>query len=275
LPKKEPFYKQKNTTPQLEDARRLAPDAIVFQQMTADTTTNVLKAEPADEVVVIGYGKAKRNITGNEILSGKVAGIEEATQKEFKGKVLDAMGEPMAFASVRAKNEKVATVADSKGNFTILARDSVLNIDVSSPGYVTANTKLKVDSTANTVVLKEAQSSLAEIVMTDIAKRRKSDESKKDQSARELNAAPVGGWKRFEQYIVSKVDSLKETADYKLDGEEIVLEFSIDKNGLPVDIKAPEKVNKTAAKHAISILANGPKWKAIQSEKRVKVTIAF
>jgi len=272
LPKKETFYKRKNVTSQPESETSLAPPSISLQQATADTTAILQRNELANDLVVVGNGSARRSITRNEVLSGKVAGLEEAMPKEFKGKVLDAMGEPMPFASVKAKNKNTATIADSKGNFTILSRDSVLNIDVSSPGYVTTNKKLKVDSTTNNVVLEETEKSLSEIVVTDMARR------KKGQSARaiiDLNAIPEGGWKRFEQYVTSRADSLKETEGYNLDEESVVLEFTIDKDGRPINIKAPEKVDKKALKHAILILANGPKWKMLQKEKKVKVTIKF
>ncbi|HEX8460289.1 MAG TPA: carboxypeptidase-like regulatory domain-containing protein [Segetibacter sp.] len=275
LPKKDIFYKRKFIAPGAEAAPDFAQPQMSTQQVMSDTISSQQKAETANDVVIVGYGAARRNTTTNEVLSGKVAGIQEVTPKEFKGKVIDAMGEPMPFASVRAKNKSVATVSDSKGNFTLSSRDSVLNIDVSAAGYVRKDAKLKDDSTLNKVVLQEDKMSLSEVVVTDLAKRKRTNLSNANNAATATNAAPEGGFKNFEEYVRRQVDSLKSDKKNGSLNDEILLEFSIDKKGRPVHITAPKEENKTAIKKAKLILSQGPKWKNSGNEKRVKVIIPF
>jgi len=274
LPKREIFKKRPLSTPDAETAVTLEPPPVTAQQITSDTLSySQNSATTTNDLVIVGYG-ARRKTSNNEVLSGKATGVEEITnEKEFKGKVLDALGEPMPFVSVRAKNKSVGTVSDSKGNFTLLSRDSVLNIDVSSPGYVTADTKLSSDSTDNKVVLQEDKMSLAEVVVTGLAAKKRTSLSKVKNTSTLTGAEPEGGWKNFEEYLTRQADSLKANENH-LTGE-IVLDFSIDKNGHPINIKAQGEADKIAAEKAIMILSKGPKWKKKNKEKKVSVTIRF
>jgi hypothetical protein len=251
-----------------------AAPKMMREMSSVDTTLNN-QSTANDDLVVVGNGAA-RKISTNEVISGKVAGVEKVTgQNQFKGRVLNELGKPMSFVTVQSKNKAIGTVSDSKGNFTLMSKDSVLNVEATAPGYVSADTKIRSDSSSNTVVLKEANMSLSEIVVTDLARQKKSTvyEAKREVSPKD--AEPEGGWKSFEKYLKRQVDSLHASEDNTLSKEDVVLEFSVDKNGRPVDIKAQGQVNKVVADKLILILSNGPNWKNKNAQKKVKVTVPF
>ncbi len=88
-------------------------------------------------------------------------------------------------------------------------------------------------------------------------------------------AEPDGGWKNFEQYLNRQTDSLKASDHDKHYNEKIELEFSINNDGHPANIKVPEKADSLTAEKAVKILINGPKWKSKKKDKKVKVIISF
>ncbi|MEJ7681367.1 MAG: hypothetical protein WKG06_26655 [Segetibacter sp.] len=88
-------------------------------------------------------------------------------------------------------------------------------------------------------------------------------------------AEPDGGWKNFEQYLNRQTDSLKASNNDKHYNEKIELEFSINNDGRPANIKEPEKADSLTAAKAVEILTNGPKWKSKNKDIKVKVIIPF
>lgn len=196
------------------------------------------------------------------------------TQNEFKGQVVDKKGEPLPFANIRANNSDKSTVSDVNGNFSLKSADSILEIKINSPGYESAVTKIKSNKPDNKIALKEDELSLSEVVVTNLAKKKKNVVAsvKVDSS---IAAEPVGGWKSFNQYLNQQLDSLQAAETGQDFDEDIALEFSIDKKGQPTDIKAPAEIDKMMAEKAIQILSNGPRWKNKKKDKKVKVIIAF
>lgn len=226
------------------------------------------KMEAKDEEVVVGYGTRRRAyVTGTTLAARSFA------QNEFKGKITDKSGDPLPYASIKANNS-IATVADANGNFIFRAPDSVVHVNVSSAGYAAAETYIRSNKPDTKIALHEDELSLAEVVVTNLSKKKKNNGAtvRVDSS---IAAEPVGGWKSFKQYLNQQLDSLKATDNEADFDEDIVLEFSIDKQGHPTDIKAPAEINALMAEKAIQILSNGPKWKNRKKDKKVKVIIAF
>lgn len=245
------------------------------------STTAKLSVEESD----VRYDTTKENAslmasttsapsTANEpLVSPKRTMLTNAIrQNEFKGQVVDKTGEPLPYSEIKAADSRVGTVADAKGNFSLKAPDSVLRVNVNSPGYASAETKIRSNKAENKIFLKEQELSLADVVVTNLAKKKKNAGAniKIDSSAA---AEPLGGWKNFNQYLNQQLDSLKANDDDF--NENIALEFSIDKQGHPTNIKAPGEIDKMMAEKAIKILANGPRWKNSKKDKKVKVIIAF
>lgn len=190
---------------------------------------------------------------------------------EFKGKVLDKAGEPLPFASVRVNNSTEGTVADAKGNFTLKAPDSILQVNVKSLGYGATMAEIKSNVPGNTIILEEVNSGLSDIIIANEQYER----TKRNAPNANGNAEPDGGWKNFQQYMHQKIDSLKTSDnDVYFDGD-VVMEFLIDEEGRPTNITTIEPGNKTFAEKAEQILLKGPKWRSIKKEKKVKVIIPY
>ena len=193
---------------------------------------------------------------------------------EIKGRVLDDAGDPVAFATIKSKENNVAAVADSKGDFVLKAPDSILTVQVSSVGYANKNVQLKSVTTTNKIVLEEEKSSLSEIVVTGMASGKRKEVESIDDATEQVNqsqpASPKSGWKAFNKYATAQAKQFKDSTGITTNPI-ILLEFTIDKNGRPVNIIAKGKSDKLLADRAILILQKGPAWKG----QTGKVEIAF
>jgi len=85
------------------------------------------------------------------------------TRVPVKGKVLDELGQPVSFASVRIKGEKQGVSADADGNFTIkVAKGAVLQVN--AVGY--AGSEMVADGGDLSFRLKRTSQSLSEVVVS-------------------------------------------------------------------------------------------------------------
>jgi hypothetical protein len=194
-------------------------------------------------------------------------------QNQFKGTVVDKFREPLPFAALKSNTSNAATVADSNGNFNLKASDSVVDVTVVSPGYPPKVAKLSSNKSDNKISLGEDELTLSEMVVTDqLKKKNKVAPVQFDTS---VAAEPAGGWNNFKQYLIRQIDSLKTTELFEGVTKSIILEFSIDKNGQPVNIKTSPEINRAIAEKAAQILTNGPRWNNKTKEEKVKVIISF
>lgn len=194
---------------------------------------------------------------------------------ELSGRVMDARGEPLPFATITDNNTHKETTADANGNFKLQSADSTASVAVNAAGYHTAIAMISRGLTLNNIVLKEDADArgLTEVILTGKSAMKRKADATADSSG---TAEPVGGWKNFRQYVNQQVDSLQTKPDkWAYVSDDVVLEFSIDQYGNPSNIKVPKQTNQAVAGKAVEILNKGPKWKKGKKDKKVKVVIPF
>lgn len=194
---------------------------------------------------------------------------------EFKGRVVDTNNLPLSGATISVPERNIGTAPDPKGNFTLKAKDSVLKINVNAIGYASKDLTIKNNAPVD-IVLEESQGLTSEVVVTGLSLKKKRKLNARRLKENTANVAePEGGWENFEQYLSQQIDSLKTAADDNQYNDNIDLEFTIDEQGHPANIKVPEKADSLTAEKAVQILMNGPIWKSKKKDKKVKVTIRF
>ncbi|WP_199768679.1 hypothetical protein [Sphingobacterium sp. HMA12] len=77
------------------------------------------------------------------------------------------------------------------------------------------------------------------------------------------DATPLGGWKAFEHYLNNQ---LKETGI----GGDIIVNFTIGKDGLPAQIQAEDTPDQALVEETVRLLRSGVKWQG--SKGRLKIT---
>jgi hypothetical protein len=220
--------------------------------------------------------KIDQSSTPSTVPSARVATQEisdEDVQREtvFKGKVVDSRGAPVPNVSITAATDKrVSTTTDANGNFSLKGNDSAFNATLSATGFNARQAFLAAPS-QNTIVLKEASSSLNEVVVM-ARKRSAAGSVQKDASVRS-DSMPVGGWPAFNSYVEAGRSTRKGIAGDVGPGS-VVLSFETDKRGTPSKVKIEQSFCGPCDKEAVRVLTSGPKWKLAKG-KRATVAIPF
>ena len=80
------------------------------------------------------------------------------------------------------------------------------------------------------------------------------------------DATPREGWKTFEQYLNKQFTASAQ-------GGEITVNFTVDKNGVPVNISAEGQPDQSLLDEAIRLLLAGPKWQGTKGRLKIAFPI--
>lgn len=193
----------------------------------------------------------------------------------FRGRVTDANNVGLPFARVYNPNDNNAgTYTDVAGNFNLTFPDSILNVQVKSVGFETANVQLRNSTSNNQVVMQDDRRGLSEVVVSN---------QKPNAAARSLNAnmkleepEPADGWDNYDTYIANNLDIPEEIKIKPNTSGQVLVSFEVNKDGEPIKIKIEKSLCGKCDKEAIRLIKQGPKWKRSANKNgRTTVTINF
>ena len=204
------------------------------------------------------------------VLQGYTAGVS-ITPSTFSGKVIDQNNKPIAGTLIQSADKKEIALSDENGNFSLQKNDSVLNVTASTIGFSSEN-KILEPGKNNTIKLHGISSNMNDVVVTTALGASKKQRSF-GRSSNSDSAMPVGGWQNFNNYVLTKLN--KDTTASFVSDDLVELEFSVDDNGNPYNIKITKPLDDQHNAEAINILKNGPKWTNTSKKKKAKVAISF
>jgi len=244
-----------------QPSARKIPDATIADSFIAqnkDVATDIssLSARAPDDT--------QRLQETSKVTNAKGHLLNDDALNNFTGRVTDDNNQPVALAIIQADKESVTT--DSNGYFKLRAQDSVLNVTVSSAGFVSANRELR-SYTTNNISIKPDKTVLSETRTTLNAAKAKRNLAD--------SAYPSGGWELFQDYVSKKLGKSLDTLNDKEITGDVQLEFSIDKNGVPYNFIVLKSLNDKAASKAIELIREGPRWITASKSKKGRVTIQF
>lgn len=275
LPEKDLFDKQKNAAP------------IVRKQKQASAAVRKTTSKDAHTINKSEESIALRDKNTSSATTFKAPVIEpdkpaaKAKQtaaalvqqrNEVKNKVIDKKDKPDETVSVYGYNNNRLTSPDEY--FASKATDSVFRLHAATTGYHSKDVTVKSD-TPNNIIVNKANPSLSDMVVTSMIEKNKESDIKHLQQKTANDAEPIGGWQNFEQYLNRQTDSIKANDYDNHYSKNVEIEFSINNDGQPTNIKAIEKTESIVAEKAVQILTNGPKWKSKEKDKKVKIIIPF
>ena len=190
-----------------------------------------------------------------------------ALNNKYNYRVVDAQNNPVPFANVMNTRDNVGTYTDIRGNFNLVSSDSILNVQIRSLGYNSANYKIVPNNVqSGDLVLKE------DVRKETVVQSRKvvSSASRKDSVDIE---EPEVGWGNYNTYVANNIQ-IPETRT-KNTRSEVELSFDIDKTGQPVNIKVTRSSQcKECDEEAKRLLKEGPKWKRKGKKSKGTISIA-
>ena len=203
---------------------------------------------------------------GNDKLASPVS-VENA----IKGRVVDERNNAVPFASITASRNRISTITNQDGYFYLPTPDTSLEATVNAVGFQQNRALLKNYTGDQTVVLKEASSTLDEVVVVGYGQKRKQALAAPTQISSQLE--PTEGWTRFNDYIAQNIKVPEELTNDRQKGA-VELSFDLSGEGKPTNIKVEKSLCEKCDQEAIRLLKEGPKWKK-KKGKKGKVSIKF
>ncbi|TZF86291.1 TonB-dependent receptor (plasmid) [Pedobacter sp. BS3] len=116
-------------------------------------------------------------------------------QHDIRGKVTDSKGEPLPGASVRVKGSSLATLTNSKGEFTLKSINDNAVLIITYTGFVTREVALADNQSEITITLTADLQNLKEVVVVGYGTQKRSDVTSAISTFKpnELNSRPVLG----------------------------------------------------------------------------------
>ena len=190
----------------------------------------------------------------------------------FSGKVIDVQNRSVANATVVMNNIKQSTLTDQNGFFQFQSKDTIADISISSAGYQNVNLKLNSNQ-SSLITLDKAQANLDEVVVSGYGNAGKKKQQSKDLKIYVMDAEPVIGWEKYNQYI----DSNKRIPQNEsLQKGEVVLSFKVNQKGELSSFNVEQSLNKAYDNEAIRLVKEGPAWRITKGKKtKVKVIVKF
>ncbi|MCY7420676.1 MAG: hypothetical protein LH478_02920, partial [Chitinophagaceae bacterium] len=153
--------------------------------------------------------------------------------------------------------------------------DSILEVSITSMGYMPLNTRLK-SNIQQQILLEENVPSLSDVVVTGVGRKKKFDVAidKNEYLNKETGYKPVKGWKHFNNYLLKNIKNYRDAAEEYMSGD-VEIEFEVDKNGKPVRIEVVKTNNEQNGNKAIELLKKGPLWKKAKPATKAQLLISF
>lgn len=255
---------------------------IVQSDVEPDNEVGILNTKDVVEQTVSAPANAKMSSTIS-IPDTSLMQNEKAIQLAhkptiFTGKVVDVNNIAIPGALIQSADKKDAVITDMNGNFYITSKDTALKITASTVGYLQQSSKLK-NGFNSPIVLHAMPTNLDEVVTVGYSAAKnqtaKIDSLKFQGMILNDSTMPVGGWQNFNHYVMAQLnkDTLTEPEIYSNDLVE--LEFLVDDDGKPYNIKITKQLDKLRDTKAIEILKNGPRWISSSNKRKTKLVISF
>ncbi len=256
--------------------------------LNSPNKSSIATAEPPNSTnqnnTAIVTAPAPSGIKKEELKSGESDMVLMQKQKKstvipfnkFTGVVVDENNQPLPFANITEKKSGVGTYADVYGNFTLIASDSVLNIETKSVGYFSNTLQIHSNQTQRIVLIDQA-------VIANAPSDKKLYEKNKDRPSamktevNELYTEPADGWNNYSKYVANNLrdENFKEQRQSK-NVKEVEVSFDVKPDGTIANLKVERSNCRNCNTEAIRIIKDGPKWKSKTGKtERTHFTVLF
>ena len=193
-----------------------------------------------------------------------------AESKIYEGRIIDNNGQPVPNASVMLSGKLSGVTTDAEGRFSLSASDSSKKLEASAIGFQPKSVPLAALQKNEKIILEENNASLSEVVVTGYSNakaRRELQRAAREKDKKDLEEIePEEGWNAYNSYLTTQLKIPEEALKSGIKGE-VKLDFDIDTNGQPVNIKVTKSLCEACDKEAVRLLKEGPTWKNKRNKK--------
>ena len=210
----------------------------VIEEATGEETAG--QAIMLEETIV-----ADTNTSHSEVPEMKVAKVAAPNRNLIKGKVTDEKGEPIIGASVAYTGTNTGTITDLNGEFTLKKEEGNQELTAQFIGYEPV--EIPVDTSRTMLIaMNEDKQTLDEVVVVGTKDKYQTPQ-------------PVIGKRKYKKYLEENLIRPDDDKCKDVKGE-VILVFFVDKEGNPQNITIVHGLCESAAKEAVRLVKEGPKW---------------
>lgn len=194
-----------------------------------------------------------------------VDSIRRLPMSVLSGRVVNKNYQPLANAqlnfttSTGDRHENIRLVTNHEGRFRVRTPDSLLHVSVDKLGYMQQAYRLNRKQPEQNTILMEALPEAASAAPS-IA-----------EFAREYNAEPETGWKKFEVYI----DQNKKQVDSSVRGV-VEVSFRVNADGTRSHFKIEKSLHPSLDADAIRLIREGPAWRVTKGQSALaRVSVIY
>lgn len=194
--------------------------------------------------------------------------------------MVDENNQPLPFANITEVKSGVGTYADAKGNFVMVATDSVLSIETRSVGYNTTNVFIR-NNQQQKIVLRDEAVSYGYLTKEQLFERNKKRTGIMKEELNEMESEPIDGWDNYSMYVLNNTRNSRFTDEKirlkdKASAKEVEVSFDVMPDGNIANFKVERSNCVTCNNEAIRVLKEGPKWKSKTGKtERTRFTVRF
>lgn len=193
-----------------------------------------------------------------------------------RGKIVDEMGDPIIGAAVLEKGTSNGTMTDIDGFFFIKTDSESAPLIATYLGYETV--EIPDPSKTKVVALKPNNNALTEVAAVAYGARKKKDISGSVssisagslQTSKQLSK-PIIGEREYQKYL--KKNQVRKNGKCEDIAGKVILEFTIDINNRPQNIKVIKSLCDELDNDAIRLLESGSDWTS--STLKVKLEVSY
>jgi hypothetical protein len=272
-------------------------DFITTKQHLNEINTKLSKEKSTSKIVALNKGTQWLRIAAFIIMlvgAGVIVSyfFRSSNQTQQVAQIKKQTANKNAISDTMTKSQSVSPLKQDTSFITTQQKKTKAKPTQQNPGNLAAEKNNKQQGEAATTMMASRstvpaqQKETASIALSNAAAPNITNNSVQDitgLSMKKINLpsdtvntpAPVGGWKNFDNYVLSQLK--KDTTDIAAINTNnfVELEFLVDKNGIPYNIQITKPLDEQRNSKAIAILKNGPKWTNTLKNKKVNLVINF
>ena len=246
----------------------ISPGAIKMVPVVPGTTS-------AEEAIAAAAPAPQPTVASAPVTAAAKEDAAPTKLYRFSGRVTDATNTPLPYANIKEKTSGVGTYADHDGYFSLIAPDSVIEVETKSLGHHPQ--ALKLQANTNQRIVMDDASGLANTDKRLLLERSRQKREKPAATIYETESLePEYGFNSYTLYVANNLRRTEGLEPTKNKNREVEVSFDVLPDGSLANFKIERSDCSRCNLEAIRLLKEGPRWKSDSGKTtRTRYTVRF